>query len=122
MQFIKRATEPKFITIAGNKYPAIYNFKAIQNQEDVSGISHVITTTRISQNIPTAMDIVSVLYGMLTAAGVETTPDDVAEGVLLSDEKSIVDQIIDIMNNQMPEVPEGETKNVSRAMDSIGTN
>lgn len=111
MQFIKRAIEPQFITIAGNKYPAIYNFKAIQNQEDVSGISHVITTTRISQHIPTAMDIVSVLYGMLTAAGVETTPEDVAEGIVLSDEESIVNQIIDIMNNQMPEASEGESKN-----------
>lgn len=122
MQFIKRAIEPQFITIAGNKYPAIYNFKAIQNQEDVSGISHVITTTRISQNLPTAIDIVSVVYGMLTAAGVETTPDDVAEGILLTDEQSIVEQIVEIMSNQMPE-NSGETpKNATRAMDSIGTN
>lgn len=122
MQFIKRAIEPKYITIAGNKYPAIYNFKAIQNQEDVSGISHVITTTRISQNLPTAIDIVSVVYGMLTAAGVETTPDDVAEGILLTDEQSIVEQIVEIMSNQMPE-NSGETpKNATRAMDSIGTN
>lgn len=122
MQFIKRAIEPQFITIAGNKYPAIYNFKAIQNQEDVSGISHVITTTRISQNVPTAIDIVSVVYGMLTAAGVETTPDDVAEGILLTDEQSIVEQIVEIMSNQMPE-NSGETpKNATRAMDSIGTN
>lgn len=122
MQFIKRETEPHKIKIGGNEYPAIYNFKAIKEQENYTGYAHTITTTRIAQNVFTAKDIIGVIYGMLKAGGVECTPDDIAESITLDDETELLGALVDIMNSQMPPVSEEDTsKNVAGATETIGT-
>lgn len=122
MQFIKREIEPQKIKIGGHEYPAIYSFKAIKEQENYTGYAHTITTTRIATNTFTAKDLIGVLFGMLTAAGVECTPDDIAETITLDDETELIGRVVDIMNSQMaPTTAETAPKNAERATNQIGT-
>lgn len=119
MKFIKRETEPHKLKINGNEYPAIYNFAAIKAQEDVTECSHVITTSRIVNGVHTSPDIVGVVYGMLSAAGVECSPDDIAGSIHISDENALISQILKIMIDQMPEKDEDDdSKNAKRATET----
>lgn len=108
MKFIKRETEPHKLTICGNEYPAIYNFAAIKAQEDITECSHVITTTRMVNGLQTSKDIIGITYGILSAAGVECKPDDIANSIKINDETSLVKQLLNIMSDQMPERDEDE--------------
>lgn len=110
MIFIKRETEPHELTIGREKYPAIYNFAAIKAQEDITKCSHVLTTTRLVNGVYTSADIVGISYGMLTAAGVECKPDDIANSIRFNEENELVLQFLNIMNDQMPEQDEAEPK------------
>lgn len=81
MQYIKRAIEPQEIEVAGGKYPAIWSFRAIAAMEEYTGYPHSVTLARFSQGVRSATDLIGMLLGMLTAAGVEVTADDLADSL-----------------------------------------
>ena len=119
MKFIKRETEPHTLTIGGNEYPAIYNFAAIKAQEDITECSHVVTTTRMVNGVHTSKDIIGITYGMLSAAGVECKPDDIAKSIKFNEENELVRQLLNIMSDQMPERDEdAEPKNAEGAAET----
>lgn len=119
MKFVKRETEPHTLTIGGNEYPAIYNFAAIKAQEDITECSHVMTTTRMINGIYTSKDIIGIAYGMLSAAGVDCKPDDIANSIKFNEENELVRQLLNIMSDQMPERDEDEeSKNAEGAAET----
>lgn len=81
MQFIKRAIEPQEIEVAGVKYPAIWSFRAIATMEEYTGYPHSVTLGRFAQGVRSATDLIGMLLGMLTAAGVEVTADELADNL-----------------------------------------
>ncbi len=93
MQFIKRETAMQKIKVAGVEYPAIYNFSAIATMEDVTETPHKYSIPRILLGVPTATDFIGCLLGVLIAAGVEVTKDDLISSIAPDEEGKILEQL-----------------------------
>lgn len=120
MQFIKREIKPQEIEIAGQKYPAIYNFNAIATMEDYTETAHSFTLSRLSIGACTAKEFIGCLHGMLSAAGVEVEPETLAENIDPEEEKAIFDQMLKIIRDQSPDPK--NSKNALPPESSTGTN
>lgn len=121
MQFIKREIAPHDIKVAGNIYPAIFNYRAITLAEDVSKIANGYTLARLADEYDdkgnlkragegdTAMiikagldasEVIGLLYGMLVAAGVEVGIEDLKASVSPQEMPEIIKQIKEIIKYQ----------------------
>jgi hypothetical protein len=81
LQFIRREIEPIEIKIAGETYPAILSYRALALCEEVTDMPHVVTLARLLVDRPSAMDVIGLLYGVLKAAEVEVTVEDLESGL-----------------------------------------
>lgn len=127
MRFIKREMMPQEIKIAGNKYPAIYNFGAIAIMEEHTGTSHIYSLARLTARQPSARDFIGCLAGMLAAAGVEEeqetpiTAETLIKTIRIDEEAEILEQMLRIIVEQSPE-PNPSSKNVKTLKAQTGTN
>ena len=116
------------LKIAGGTYPAIFNYRAIAYLEDVSNITNGYTLARLedydeSGNLKTgenpfslrsglqADEIVGLAFGMMKAAGVNLTFDDLAESISPAELPGIIKQIKEIIKHQDIKQTIDESKN-----------
>lgn len=102
MKFIRRETQERKLTIAGNDYPAIYSMQAIALMEEYTDMHHAYSEVRLSMDPPRplAREVVGYAYGMIRAAGVEVEPVDVANSILPAEEEQLILQIRKIVDDQ----------------------
>lgn len=129
MKFVKREMEAMPIKVAGGEYPAIFNYRAIVDAQselkewNVSAIPFFLETQyddygNLKHNedgsfvLPVAHEVIlTLLYHMMRAAGVEVEREDLFASVHPSEEPEIIVQMRNIINAQGMEKEESQ-KNV----------
>lgn len=120
LRFIRREIEPIEIKIAGEKYPAILSYRALALCEEVTDTSHLTTLARFILDRPSAMDVIGLLYGVLKAAEVEITVEDLENGLPPSEWALIPTELKRLIEQQGISLDddEGDSKNANApAMD-----
>lgn len=132
--FMKREIEPMTIEVAGNKLPAIFSYRAITDFEDrYDGVSadYIVPLLSIVYdeygNIKTSEDgtpvpslpskiIITLLYCMVKAAGVDVDEDDFMNSIEYGELSSVIVQMRNVIENQRFKPKEkGESKNLKSA-------
>ena len=117
MNFIKRETQPMDLRIGGVAYPAIYNFAAIAELENYSETPHHYALIRLNAGVPTAKELIGLVYGMLKTAGAKSMKngkqvplliEDVEASLNPAEEKELIEQIKTIIEAHSPAPKEAE--------------
>ena len=133
MKFIKREIEPHMLKVAGGEYPAIFSYRAISEIEEITGIQYTYTLFRLDSeydengilvqdidgDIPnlglTTRETAGIVFGMLKAAGVDVTYQDLLDSVTPSETIGLIKQIKSIIKYQdidYEKEKDGDPKNV----------
>ena len=118
IKFVKREMKPQTLKIAGETYPAIFNYNAIIEMESVTDLAYSATIYKIEANydeygnliqdindiiprIPvSASEISGLVFGMLKAAGVGVQIQDITDTLLPTDTKDLIIQVKKILKDQ----------------------
>jgi hypothetical protein len=111
MQLILKEIEAQEIVIRGEKFPAIFSHKAIALCEDYTDVSYMLTLARLKMDMLTGREIIGLIYGVLTAAGVECSTENLEVALTKQDEDEILPQIKKLIEHQNIPEDEGKTKN-----------
>lgn len=135
MDFIKREIMTHDLEIAGNTYPAIFNYRAIVLAEDVANIQSGYTLERLNDSYDengnlkragsggnglilsaglSTREITGLVFGMLKAAGVNVTVEDLEESILPTDMPGIIKQLKNIIKYQSVKADIDEVKQDSK--------
>ena len=127
MKFVKREMEPHVVKVAGGEYPAIFNYRAIIDAQsdlkewNVSAIPLFLESQyddygNLKRNsegnyvIPVSHEVIlTLLFHMMRAAGVEVEKEDLFASVLPSEEPSLIVQMRNIINAQGMETEKEES-------------
>lgn len=132
MDFIKREIMSHDLKIAGGKYPAIFNYRAIALAEDVSGVANGYTLARLEEDYDEngnlkrigtgessmlakaglqAREIIGLAYGMMKAAGVNVDVEDLEASISPSELSEIIKQLKEIIKHQDIKAVVDDSKN-----------
>ena len=138
LKFIKREIAPMMLTIAGNEYPAIFNFRALietsnELQELDANILVVLLESsyddygNLKQDDKTQMyylpipshEFLILIKNMMVAAGVDVSLDDLIDSVRPNEMNSLIVQARNIIRqqnyeNDEKEVPQKNGKNAAK--------
>lgn len=117
MDFIKREIDTHDIVIAGNTYPAIFNYRAIIELEALTSTSHSHTLTKLenyddegvyqsglNSGPIAAGEVAALVFGMLIAGGVKVAYVDLINSIGLDEQANLIKQAKSIIEAQrMPE-------------------
>lgn len=105
VKFVKRAIEPQTIQVAGNEYPAILSYDALATLEEYTEIPFAYSLARITMDAPTTKDIVGFLLGVMQAADVEVTAEDLLSSLEMGDSDELLEIMKKLIAEQGPEEP-----------------
>lgn len=138
LKFIKREIAPMMLTIAGNEYPAIFNFRALietsnELQELDANILVVLLESsyddygNLKQDDKTQMyylpipsrEFLILIKNMMTAAGVDVSLDDLIDSVRPNEMNTLIVQARNIIRqqnyeNDEKEAPQKNGKNAAK--------
>lgn len=138
LKFIKREIAPMVLTIAGNEYPAIFNFRALietsnELQELDANILVVLLESsyddygNLKQDDKTQMyylpipsrEFLILIKNMMVSAGVDVSLDDLIDSVRPNEMNSLIVQARNIIRqqnyeNDEKEVPQKNGKNAAK--------
>ena len=116
LRFIRREIEPIEIKIAGEKYPAILSYRALALCEEVTNTSHLITLARFLVDNASAMDVIGLLYGVLSAADTELVDvEDLKDSLPVSEWALISPQLKRLINQQGVSLDKDDESNSKNA-------
>jgi hypothetical protein len=117
LRFIRREIEPIEIKIAGEKYPAILSYRALALCEEVTNTSHLITLARFLVDNASAMDVIGLLYGVLSAADTELEVDveDLKDSLPVSEWALISSELKRLINQQGVSLDKDDESNSKNA-------